>query len=141
MHRQCRRRWSTPTLYLNPTLTLTPTPTLSLHVTLTLITLTLPLTLGKGEEGKTTHNEPIFYWGGESRLKARGRPTREGKTTHNEPICILLSLDSAVCVLCVCVCVSKALLPKGNGRGVVPMGIGRPVGPDTEHTAVIPCLA
>ena len=48
-----------------------------------------------------------------------------------------LLCEWAVCVRvcareCVYVCVPKALLPKGNGQGVIPMRTARRAGPDTE---------
>ena len=42
---------------------------------------------------------------------------------------VLLIPLCCVCV-CVCVCVPMALLPKGHGQDVVPMGKGKRVGPE-----------
>ena len=46
---------------------------------------------------------------------------------HGQHSMISTSLTSKVCVFVVCMCVPKTLLPKGNGRDVVPMGTGRQV--------------
>ena len=49
---------------------------------------------------------------------------------HNDPVS--LPVHECVRVVCVCVCVPKALLPEGNGHDVVPKGKGRWVGPEPD---------